>query len=116
MEDVAAGYEYDFISRDRWFVGFVIQAKATDISATLTARVGSEFTRVQAPVPTLGGIARVYVVPNISITGEFLGFRIPEHRRAATSRTISTSICTARSISMITLERRSVIGGWISAT
>jgi hypothetical protein len=72
------GYEYDFISRDRWFVGFVIQAKATDISATLTAPVGTEFTRVQAPVPTLGGIARVYVVPNISITGEFLGFRIPD--------------------------------------
>jgi hypothetical protein len=72
------GYEYDFIYRDRWFVGFVIQAKATDINATLTAPIGVEFARVQAPIPTLGGIARVYVVPNISITGEFLAFKIPE--------------------------------------
>ena len=31
------GYEYDFLYRDRWFVGFVLQAKATDIQATLQA-------------------------------------------------------------------------------
>lgn len=72
------GYEYDFIYRDRWFVGFVIQAKATDIQASLTAPVGAEFARVQAPIPVLGGITRVYVVPNISITGEFLAFKIPD--------------------------------------
>ncbi len=31
------GYEYDFLYRDRWFVGFVLQAKATDIQANLQA-------------------------------------------------------------------------------
>jgi hypothetical protein len=55
----AIGYEYDFLYRDRWFVGFVMQAKLTDI-------------------PTFGGIARVYVVPNISITGELVGLKIPD--------------------------------------
>ena len=51
--------------------GFVLQAKATDIQATLqAASIGTEFARAQAPIPTLGGIGRVYVVPNISITGE----------------------------------------------
>ena len=71
-------YEYDFLYRDRWFVGFVLQAKATDIQATLTAPIGTEFARAQAPIPAIGGIARVYVVPNISITGELVGFKIPE--------------------------------------
>ena len=71
-------YEYDFLYRDRWFVGLVLQAKATDIQASLTAPIGTEFARAQAPIPAIGGIARVYVVPNISITGEFVGFKIPE--------------------------------------
>jgi hypothetical protein len=74
----ALGYEYDFLYRDRWFVGFVLQVKATDIQASLRAPIGTEFARAQAPIPTLGGIARVYVVPNISITGELIGFKIPE--------------------------------------
>ena len=70
-------YEYDFLYRDRWFVGFVLQAKATDIQADLTAPIGTEFARAQAPIPTAGGIARVYVAPNISVTGEFTGLKIP---------------------------------------
>ena len=75
----ALGYEYDFLYRDRWFVGFVFQVKATDIQASLQAPLlGTEFARAQAPIPTLGGIARVYVAPNISITGELVGLKIPE--------------------------------------
>ena len=71
-------YEYDFLYRDHWFVGLVLQAKATDIQANLRAPIGTEFARARAPIPAIGGIARVYVVPNISITGELVGFKIPE--------------------------------------
>lgn len=72
------GYEYDFLYRDRWFVGFVAQAKLTDVEVNLTAPIGSDFVRAQAPIPNIGGIARVYIVPNISVTGELVGFKIPE--------------------------------------
>ena len=73
------GYEYDFIYRDRGFVGIVFQGKFTDIQATLqAAALGQEFARAQAPVPAIGGIGRVYVVPNISITGELDFFKIPD--------------------------------------
>jgi len=71
------GYEYDFISKDRWFIGFVTQLKVTDIQVNLQAPIGTEFARAQAPIPNFGGIARVYVAPNISITGEMVGIRIP---------------------------------------
>ena len=72
------GYEYDFIYRDRGFVGVVLQAKVTDIQATLkAASLGSEFSRAQAPIPTIGGIGRVYVAPNISITGQLDFLKIP---------------------------------------
>ena len=72
------GYEYDFLYRDRWFVGFVVQAKATDVQVNLQAPIGTDFVRAQAPIPNIGGIARVYVAPNISVTGELVGFKIPE--------------------------------------
>jgi len=72
------GYEYDFVYRDRGFVGLLVETKYTDISASLTASLGgvarTEFTRARGPIPSIGVIARAYVVPNISITGEFSGF------------------------------------------
>ena len=44
----------------------------------LASPIASEFAHARGPIPALGGIARVYVVPNISITGEFTGFKIPD--------------------------------------
>jgi hypothetical protein len=73
------GYEYDFISRDRFFIGFVLDAKYTDVSAGLAVPgLLREDISAQAPIPAIGGIFRAYVVPNISITGEVTGFSVPE--------------------------------------
>jgi hypothetical protein len=72
------GYEYDFVSKDRGFVGLILEAKYTDVQATLSNFIATEFAHARAPIPAIGGIARVYVVPNISITGEFSGIRLPE--------------------------------------
>jgi hypothetical protein len=74
------GYEWDFIYRDRGFAGVLLEVKYTHVNATLTAAaVGSEqFTEAQAPIPAIGFIGRGYVAPNISITGEFSMFRLPE--------------------------------------
>ena len=71
-------YEYDFITRNRGFGGFILDAKYTDVKAQLQSPIVDEFIHARAPIPALGGIARVYVVPNISITGEFTGVKIPD--------------------------------------
>jgi hypothetical protein len=71
-------YEYDLIYRDRGFFGILIEAKYTDVEATLRNVIVEEFVRARAPIPALGAIGRVYVAPNISITGEFSGFKLPE--------------------------------------
>ncbi len=75
-------YEWDFVYRNRGFAGVVAEAKYTDVTATLSASVagsnGVEFTHARAPIPAIGGIGRVYVIPNISITGQFTMFRLPE--------------------------------------
>ena len=71
-------YEYDIIYRDRGFLGILLEAKYTDVRAELINIINSEFVHARAPIPALGVIGRVYVAPNISITGEFSGFRLPE--------------------------------------
>jgi hypothetical protein len=71
-------YEYDIIYRDRGFFGILLEAKYTDVRAELLNVINDEFVHARAPIPAIGAIGRVYVAPNISITGEFSGFRWPE--------------------------------------
>ena len=72
------GYEWDFVYRERGFVGLLLELKYTDIESTLSnPLVGSEFVRARAPIPAIGVIGRGYVLPNVSITGEFSGFKLP---------------------------------------
>jgi hypothetical protein len=72
-------YEYDFISNSRGFGGFILEAKYTDVRVELDAPTFNlaEFATARAPIPALGGIGRVYVVPNVSITGEVTAFKLP---------------------------------------
>ena len=71
------GLEYDFISGSRGFVGFIAEAKYTNLDLSLTSPVVStEFTKVKVPIPTIGGIGRVYVARNVAITGELTGLKI----------------------------------------
>jgi hypothetical protein len=71
-------YEWDFIYRDRGFLGLVLEAKYTDVQATLENVVDTQFVHARAPIPAIGIIGRGYILPNVSITGEFTGFKLPE--------------------------------------
>jgi hypothetical protein len=72
------GYQFDFIERNQGFAGVILEMKYTDVQAQLATPFQIEYARERAPVPALGGIARVYVAPNISITGEITGVTVPE--------------------------------------
>jgi len=72
------GYEYDFLYRDNWFVGLLLDVKYTDVEATLESPIDEEWTRARGPIPAIGGIARVYLARNVSITGEMTGMKLPE--------------------------------------
>jgi hypothetical protein len=71
-------YEFDFVTKNRGFAGFIVEAKYTNVAVQLTSPVLNEFASARAPLPALGGIGRFYVVPNISITGEVTGFKLPD--------------------------------------
>jgi hypothetical protein len=71
------GYEYDFVQKNRGFVGFLIEAKYTDVKVQLDNPIESQFAQARGPIPAIGGIGRFYVVPNIAITGELTVFKLP---------------------------------------
>ena len=70
------GIEYDFVYRDRGFAGLIVEAKYTDLEVQLDTPIISEFTHVRVPIPTIGGIGRIYVADNVSITGELTGLSL----------------------------------------
>jgi hypothetical protein len=72
------GYEYDFIANDRGFGGVIVDFKYTDVTVNLVSPIVTEFARARAPIPALGGVGRVYVVPAVSITGEVTAFKLPD--------------------------------------
>lgn len=72
------GYEYDFVAADRGVIGFITELKLNTVSADLEALgFGTELTEVEAPVPTIGGIFRVYPHKTFSLTAEMTGFKMP---------------------------------------
>jgi len=72
------GYEYDFASGPRGFMGFILDVKYTDTDASLaSATVGTRSASARAPVPGLGAILRVYPASHLALTGEISGFKWP---------------------------------------
>ncbi|MEP7119186.1 MAG: hypothetical protein ABI880_16480 [Acidobacteriota bacterium] len=72
------GYEYDFLYRDRGFLGVLLDVKYTDINVGLNSPIGDEFTKAVAPIPTIGGVARVYPAKNVALNAEASYFKIPD--------------------------------------
>lgn len=71
-------YEYDFVYRDRGFVGILVGAKYNDVRVDITSPLTSEFTSAKGPIPAVGGIGRVYFAANISVTGQVTLFDMPD--------------------------------------
>jgi len=76
---IRLGYEYDFLYRDRWFVGFLVEAKYTDVRVDLATPLReADFVEARAPIPAIGGVARFYPVSNISVTADVSAFNLPD--------------------------------------
>jgi hypothetical protein len=71
------GYEYDFVSRERGFVGLIAEVKYTDVKLDLDSNGLEESASARVPVPAVGGIFRVYPASLVSITGEVTGMKLP---------------------------------------
>jgi hypothetical protein len=72
-------YEFDFLMRETWYAGFVLDFKQTDLRADLQTPIVEEFRRYAGPVPALGGTFRIYPIPQASFTGEVTFFKLPKN-------------------------------------
>ena len=83
-------YEYDFIAMSRGFGGVLLDLKQTHVRASLKSPLPQldNFTDRSAPVPAIGGIARVYLVPSVSITGELSAIKVPDEHELRLQRTL----------------------------
>jgi hypothetical protein len=66
------GYEWDFVARDRGYVGLLTEVKDNKLNASVAAGpFGSEALDVHVWVPTVGAAARVYPHRMVSISSDF---------------------------------------------
>jgi hypothetical protein len=71
------GYEWDFIRRERGFLGLLGEVKYNDIRATVRSVGRSDWAGSKAAVPTVGIIGRQYLHRNVAISGELSGLKVP---------------------------------------
>jgi len=71
------GYEYDFLYKDRGYLGFIIDTKVTRARLDFTSPVNDEFSEASAPIPTVGAAGRAYLARNVAVGGEVTLFAIP---------------------------------------
>lgn len=73
-----AGYEFDFLYTDRGFLGILIEARYTEMGASLRSPLNNESSTAKLPLPALGLVGRAYPIKNVSITAEVSGFKLPD--------------------------------------
>jgi hypothetical protein len=73
------GYQWNVVNRSRGFFGVIGELKYNDFDAAASAGVVGAAQDVKAPIPTVGVAARGYVLPNVAISGEFTGIKIPQN-------------------------------------
>jgi hypothetical protein len=71
------GYEYDFLYKDRGYLGVVLDTKITRARIDFDSPVNSEFSEATAPIPAIGIAGRGYIARNAAVGGEFTLFAIP---------------------------------------
>ena len=70
------GYEWDFFSATGGFLGIIAELKYNEVHAEIASPIGTEIGEANAPIPGFGLIARGYFTENLSVTGEFTGFKV----------------------------------------
>ena len=71
------GYEYDVLTFDRGYIGGIAGVNYYAVSGQLADASQSSTAGVHIPMPGLGGTARYYVTPRVSVTGLFTGYLLP---------------------------------------
>jgi hypothetical protein len=80
------GYEWDVVSRERGFLGLIVDLKYNRVEASIDspALTTAAATDTTAVAPTIGVIARGYLAPMVAVTGEFTALSLNRDEFEAT--------------------------------
>ena len=71
------GYEFDVIHRPRGYAGLIVEAKYTELEASLSTAASREFARARGPIPAVGAVVKVYPLQVLGLAAEASFFRLP---------------------------------------
>jgi hypothetical protein len=75
------GYEYDFILRERFFAGVIVDVDRTNITLRLTSAAADEAAPSSVPtLPAFGGVARFAIADWLTVSGELTGIKVPDRK------------------------------------
>jgi hypothetical protein len=86
------GYEYDFLTFERGYVGGVAGANFYSVSGQLADASQGGTAGVHIPMPGLGGIGRYYLTPRFSATGSFMGYWLPGGNTSTNGHVINVEL------------------------
>jgi hypothetical protein len=72
------GYEWDFISKSRGYMGVLGEVRKTQLSASLNSLAASGAVLAEAPLPAIGIVTRVYPLPDLAVHFEYSGMKVPD--------------------------------------
>lgn len=72
------GYEWDFFYKPRGYIGLVLEARKTQMTAELTSLAITGAAAAEAPLPAIGIVTRAYVLPDLALNFELTGLKVPE--------------------------------------
>jgi len=73
------GYEFDVIHRPRGYFGLLVEAKYTELEASLDTAVSREFARARGPIPAVGAVLKMYPLQVLGLAAEASFFRLPNN-------------------------------------
>ena len=73
------GYEYDIVHRARGYFGLILEAKYTEVDASLDTGLGREYARARGPIPAIGAVVKIYPLQVLGVTAEVTGVKLPEN-------------------------------------
>ncbi len=74
------GYEWDFLYKSRGFMGVVVEARKTELTAEVASLGLSGSVDAEAPLPAIGFVTRVYPLPDLAVNFELTGLKMPEFK------------------------------------
>ena len=104
------GYEWDFISKSRGFMGVLVEGRKTTLSAELDSLVAAGEVSADAILPAIGIVTRVYPLPDVAVTFEFSGMNVPESAFGERYDGVYTEMELAGTVNIT--NNLGVTGGW----